>query len=313
MRINAADLRLSQLRAYLAVAEYLHFSQAASALGVSQPTLSGAIAALEETLGTRLVERTTRRVMLTTAGERLVARARAVLDAVDALVDEAAAAGRPFSGTLRLGIIPTVAPYLLPVLLRGLRESYVDLEIEVHEEQTGSLLEGLNAGRLDVGLLALPTELRGLAEIPLYDEDFVLVTHDRHPMAGRETVAGVEFGDGPVLLLEEGHCLRDQALDICRETSARVGTATRAASLTTLVQLVAAGLGITLLPRTAVAVETTQTGLSVSRFVDPAPSRRIGLVFRESSGRSSEFSLVGKRLAEVIGESALPVRVPAIA
>ncbi|MCP2262047.1 LysR family transcriptional regulator, hydrogen peroxide-inducible genes activator [Streptoalloteichus tenebrarius] len=308
MRINPSGPSLSQLRAFLAVAEFLHFRAAASALGVSQPTLSAAVAGCEEALGTRLVERTTRRVMLTTAGERLVPRVRAVLDAVDALVDEAEAVGRPFVGPLRLGIIPTVAPYLLPVALHGLRSAFPGLEPEVHEERTARLLEGLATGRLDAAILALPAGGRGLVEIPLYSEDFVLVVPRGHGIAGSAGVARSVLRELEVLLLEEGHCLRDQALDVCREVGGRVETATRAASLGTLVQLVAAGMGVTLLPETAVPVETRRAGLSVAHFGAPAPGRRIGLVHRESAGRSVEFAEIAAQLRRAVRTRRLPVR-----
>lgn len=246
--------------------------------------------------------------MLTTAGERLVPRARAVLDAVDQLVAEAAAVGTPFAGTLRLGIIPTVAPYLLPVVLPGLREAFPALEPVVYEERTGQLLDGLTTGRLDAAVLALPVTGRGLVAIPLYAEDFVLVVPRDHPLGRTSGVSRAALRDLTVLLLEEGHCLRDQALDVCREVGTGVEAATRAASLSTLVQLVAAGMGVTLLPRTAVAVETRRAGLAVARFADPAPGRRIGLVYRESSGRSAEYTAIAAELRRAVREGKLPVR-----
>lgn len=167
---------LSQLRAFVAVAEHLHFRDAAASIGMSQPALSGAVSALEEALGAQLLERTTRKVLLSPAGERLAARARAVLDAVAELMEEAEAARAPFTGALRLGVIPTVAPYLLPTVLRLIHRRYPDLDLQVHEEQTSSLLEGLTAGRLDLLLLAVPLGVPGVTELPLFDEDFVLVT-----------------------------------------------------------------------------------------------------------------------------------------
>ncbi|WP_439333694.1 LysR substrate-binding domain-containing protein, partial [Streptomyces albidochromogenes] len=214
---------LSQLRAFAAVAEYLHFRDAAAAIGMSQPALSGAVSALEDALGVQLVERTTRKVLLSPAGERLAVRARAVLDAVGELMEEAAAVRAPFTGVLRLGVIPTVAPYLLPTVLTLVHERYPDLDLQVHEEQTSSLLEGLAAGRLDLLLLAVPLGVPGVTELPLFDEDFVLVTPREHWLGGREDIPRDALKELHLLLLDEGHCLRDQALDICREAGRTEG------------------------------------------------------------------------------------------
>lgn len=208
---------LAQLRAFAAVAEHLHFRDAAGALGMSQPALSGALSALEETLGVTLVERTTRRVLLTPAGEQLAARAKSVLTEVGALMEEADALRAPFTGVLRLGVIPTVAPYLLPTVLRLVHDRYPRLDLQVHEEHTASLLDGLAAGRLDLLLLAVPLGVAGVAELPLFDEDFVLVTPPGHRLGGRDGIPRTVLRELNLLLLDEGHCLRDQALDICRE------------------------------------------------------------------------------------------------
>ncbi|MFD8700794.1 LysR substrate-binding domain-containing protein [Kitasatospora purpeofusca] len=301
---------VAQLRAFVAVAEHRHFREAAAATGTSQPALSGAVAALEESLGAQFVERTTRRVMITPLGERVLEHARRVLASVQALTEEVDAARRPFTGPLHLGVIPTVAPYLLPTVLRLVRDRYPELELHVHEERTPSLLEGLAAGRLDVLLLALPaggsTPTR---EIPLFDEDFVLVTPPEHELAGQVDVARDVLLDLDVLLLEEGHCLRDQALDICREVGADPGgSTTRAAGLSTLVQLVAGGLGVTLLPATALDVEAGRADrLAAVRFAAPAPGRRIGLAARPGSARSGEYDRFAASLREVLAE--LPVRI----
>ncbi|MFG2328736.1 LysR substrate-binding domain-containing protein [Streptomyces sp. NPDC048604] len=301
---------LSQLRAFAAVAEHLHFRDAAAALGMSQPALSGAVSALEEALGVQLLERTTRKVLLSPAGERLAARAGAVLDAVGELMDEAEAAQAPFTGVLRLGVIPTVAPYLLPTVLRLVRTRYPELDLQVHEEQTSSLLEGLAAGRLDLLLLAVPLGVPGVTELPLFDEDFVLVAPREHPLVGRADLPRDVLRELDLLLLDEGHCLRDQALDICREAGRTEGAAvtTTAAGLSTLVQLVAGGLGVTLLPRTAVKVETARNSvLLTGDFAAPAPSRRIALAMRTGAARQSEFEQLADALRGAMGR--LPVRV----
>ncbi|MFG3135175.1 hydrogen peroxide-inducible genes activator [Streptomyces sp. NPDC048211] len=301
---------LSQLRAFAAVAEHLHFRDAAAAIGMSQPALSGAVSALEEALGVQLIERTTRKVLLSPAGERLAGRARAVLHAVGELMEEAEAVRAPFTGVLRLGVIPTVAPYLLPAVLRLVHDRYPDLDLQVHEEQTSSLLEGLAAGRLDLLLLAVPLGVPGVTELPLFDEDFVLVMERDHWLGGRQDIPREALRELPLLLLDEGHCLRDQALDICREAGRTEGApvTTTAAGLSTLVQLVAGGLGVTLLPRTAVTVETARNdALTTGYFADPAPARRVALGMRTGAARHEEFEEFAAALRGAM--RALPVRV----
>ncbi|WP_067656319.1 hydrogen peroxide-inducible genes activator [Nocardia harenae] len=289
---------LSQLRAFVAVAEYRHFGTAAARLGVSQPTLSQALAALEHGLGLQLIERSTRRVLVTGAGLRLLPQARATLEAADRFL--AAATGDGLGGTLRLGIIPTVAPYLLPALLPRLREHMPGLLPQVVEDQTARLLNGLRTGVLDVALLALPTEAPGVREIELYSEEFVLVTPPGHELGGRADLAPAALDALPLLLLDEGHCLRDQTLELCRAADAHPGSVgdTRAASLATVVQCVAGGLGVTLIPESAVAAETARGTLDTARFATPAPGRTIGLVFRSSTGRRDDY----EQLAALIRE-----------
>ncbi|MFH8607967.1 LysR substrate-binding domain-containing protein [Streptomyces sp. NPDC018029] len=300
---------LAQLRAFAAVAEHLHFRDAAAAIGMSQPALSGAVAALEEALGVQLLERTTRKVLLSPAGERLSLRVKAVLGEVEALMEEADAVKAPFTGALRLGVIPTVAPYLLPTVIGLVHEKYPDLDLQVHEEQTSSLIEGLTAGRLDLLLLAVPLGVPGVTELPLFDEDFVLVTPLDHWLGGREGIPREALKELNLLLLDEGHCLRDQALDICREAGrADAPVTTTAAGLSTLVQLVAGGLGVTLLPRTAVRVETSRSNqLLTGYFADPAPTRRIALAMRSGAARGAEYEELALALKEAVRP--LPVRV----
>nr|WP_202431926.1 hydrogen peroxide-inducible genes activator [Streptomyces sp. SID7804] len=296
------------MRAFAAVAEHLHFRDAAAAIGMSQPALSSAVSALEETLGVTLVERTTRKVLLAPAGERLAARAKSVLAEVGALMEEADALRAPFTGVLRLGVIPTVAPYLLPTVLRLVHDRYPHLDLQVHEEQTANLLDGLAGGRLDLLLLAVPLGVPGVTELPLFDEDFVLVTPLEHPLGGRDGIPREALRELNLLLLDEGHCLRDQALDICREAGrAGVPATTTAAGLSTLVQLVAGGLGVTLLPRTAVDVETTRSSrLLTGCFADPAPTRRIALAMRTGAARAAEYAQLAAALREAMRD--LPVR-----
>ncbi|REE98205.1 hydrogen peroxide-inducible genes activator [Thermomonospora umbrina] len=302
---------VAQLRAFLALAEHLHFRDAAATLGMSQPALSGAVAALEEQLDTRLVERTTRRVLLTPAGERVARHAESVLAELDRLVEDVRSTRGPLVGPLRLGVIPTVAPYLLPAVLPRLTREFPDLELSVREEQTDNIVAELSAGRLDVVILALPVPLPGLAELPLYEEDFLLVASGAQEI-GPAPVPRQALGELDVILLNEGHCLRDQALDVCREVGARATAATYAASLATLVQLVSGGLGVTLVPQTALPVETRRAeGLAVRRFADPAPSRTIGLAHRATSPRAAEFETLAGTVRAAVGEAHPEVRVRA--
>ncbi|REE71662.1 LysR family transcriptional regulator [Rhodococcus wratislaviensis] len=282
---------LSQLRAFVAVAEYRHFGTAAARLSVSQPTLSQSLAALENGLGVQLIERSTRRVLVTPAGERLLGQAKVILEAADGFVATAAGVGDRLAGPLRIGLIPTVAPYVLPALLPALREEMPALEPQVIEDQTARLLEALRVGALDVAVLALPSGVSGLVDIPLYTEDFVMVVPEGHALAGRTDVSPQMLDALPLLLLDEGHCLRDQTLDLCRSVDAHpVAGDTRATSLSTVVQCVAGGLGVTLVPESAVQVETGRGPLATARFAAPAPGRTIGLVFRSSSARADGYA-----------------------
>jgi LysR family transcriptional regulator, hydrogen peroxide-inducible genes activator len=290
---------IAGLRAFAAVAEKQHFGSAATALGVSQSTLSQALSALETGLGVHLVERSTRRVFLTEEGRQLLPHAQAVIEAVTAFAAAAVGASDPLQGSIRLGLIPTVAPYVLPTLLAGLAERLPALTLRVVEDQTERLLTGLREGSLDAALIALPAEASGITEIPIYDEDFVLALPPGHPLAGKRRVPPTALAELPLLLLDEGHCLRDQALDVCRKAGVRAELAnTRAASLATAVQCVTGGLGVTLIPQSAVPVETARSRLELAYFAAPRPGRRIGLVFRSSSGREGPY----RQLADLIGE-----------
>ncbi len=291
---------LAGLRAFVAVAEKRHFGSAATTLGVSQSTLSQALAALETGLDTRLVERSTRRVRVTPEGVQLLPLARAVIDAAEAFTAAAAGTSDPLQGSMRLGLIPTVAPYVLPAVLAGLAQRLPALTLRVVEDQTERLLASLREGRLDAALISLPVSLpTGVTAIPIYDEDFVLALPPGHPLSGKHRVPVSALAELPLLLLDEGHCLRDQALDVCQKAGVRAELAdTRAASLATAVQCVAGGLGATLIPRSAAPVEAARSQLGLAEFAAPRPGRRIGLVFRSSSGREESY----RRLAAIIGE-----------
>lgn len=290
---------IAGLRAFVAVAEKHHFSLAAAGLGVSQSTLSQALSALESGIGVQLIERSTRRVFLTAEGEQLLPHAQGVIESVARFAAAAAGVSDPLQGTIRLGLIPTVAPYVLPAVLAGATERLPELSLRVVEDQTERLLSALREGAIDAALLALPAEASGITEIPIYDEDFVLALPPGHPLSGKRRVPPAALAELPLLLLDEGHCLRDQTLDICRNAGVRASVAnTRAASLATAVQCVTGGLGVTLIPQTAVAVEADRSRLGLAYFASPRPGRRIGLVFRNSSGRDEPY----RRLAGIIGD-----------
>jgi LysR family transcriptional regulator, hydrogen peroxide-inducible genes activator len=299
---------LAGLRAFVAVAEKQHFGSAATALGVSQSTLSQALASLEAGLGTHLVERSTRRVRMTTEGAHLLPLAQAVLEAAEAFTSAAVGSSDPLRGPIRLGLIPTVAPYVLPTVLAGLVRRLPAMTVQVIEDQTERLLALLRAGALDAALIALPADTNGVTEIAIYDEDFVLALPAGHRLAGRRRVPAAALAGLPLLLLDEGHCLRDQALDVCRAAGAQADLAdTRAASLATAVQCVAGGLGVTLIPESAVVVETARSGVALARFAAPRPGRRIGLVFRSASGRDDPYRELARIIEELVAEEH-PVR-----
>lgn len=302
---------IPQLRALVAVADTLHFGEAAAVLGVSQPSVSAAISGLEAGLDVLLVERSTRRVLLTPTGREVATHARAVLASLDRLVDAAERGGQPFSGPLRLGVIPTVAPYVLAPVLRTLARRFPRLQPDVTEGQTARLLDELESGRIDLALVALPSGGIDVVDLPLYDEDFVLLVPADHPLAGATDVDPAELRDLRLLLLEEGHCLRDQALDLCRQVGAATTHPARAASLTTVAQLVAAGLGVTLLPATAVPVEARKGRLATATFRPPSPGRRLGLVHRAGSDHADEYAVLAGRLAEALAATPLRLRATA--
>lgn len=302
---------LAQLRAFLAVADHLHFREAAFSLRMSQPSLSGAVSALEEIVDAQLLERTTRRVLLTPAGERMAVHASRVMAAVDDLMGEVAQSREPFSGPAHLGVIPTVAPYVLPALLPMFARRFPHLKLTVHEAKTETIVEEVRDGRLDMVLLALPTDVSGLVEEALYDEEFLLAVPQDHPLAHQQgPVSRDALKDLDIVLLNQGHCLREQAIDVCREVGARATATTYATSLPTLVQLVAGGLGVTLLPESAVPVETgKRVRLALRRFAAPAPGRTIGLAYRASSARAAEYAQLAKAVRGAVRQRKLPVQV----
>jgi LysR family hydrogen peroxide-inducible transcriptional activator len=273
------NLSLRQLRYFDALARHRHFGRAAEACAISQPAMSEQIKDLEETFGAALFERGSRQVRVTSLGEALAERVGHILGAIDEL-DGLAASHRPLR-RLRLGVIPTVAPYLLPRVMRGLSQAYPELEVHVRETITDRLTQELAQGRIDAAIVALPIAGAGLEETPLFSEEFLLV---RPRAQANEPAPDLEaLRDARLLLLEEGHCFRDQALAVCGLNPLRLREALEASSLSTLVQMVGAGIGVTLIPEMAAAVEARSAPVSVTRFSAPQPSRRIGMIWRKTS------------------------------
>jgi LysR family hydrogen peroxide-inducible transcriptional activator len=294
MRPHPFSLR--QLQYVVAVADGLSFRKAAAACHVSQPSLSAQLAQVEAGLGVRLFERDRRRVLPTAAGRELIDRARQILLSADDLGAAAQRAGDPLTGTLRLGVIPTISPYLLPALTPALRAAYPRLRSIWIEDKTETLMHSLQVGALDAALLALEAEIGDLEREIIARDPFVLVTPLKHPLgAKRAPAAPAELHDAGVLLLDDGHCFREQALAFCSHAKARE-LEFRATSLSTLAQMVAGGAGITLLPTLALATEARRAQLAVRAFVRPGPHRTIALVWRKSSPISSAL----RRLAATI-------------
>ncbi len=296
------NITLKQLRYFEALARHGHFGRAAEASAISQPALSIQIKELEATLGAALFERTPRQVRLTAFGEAFASRAREILRGVDELGDFARAARGQLSGRLRLGLIPTIAPYLLPPLIAGLGRAYPGLDLDIRETITPRLVEEMTDGRLDAALVALPVSEPALTEVPLFSEDFVLVRpaeEAEHPMPDPSDLHTMRL-----LLLEEGHCFRDQALSFCSLPKARPRHGLDGSSLATLVQMVGAGIGVTLIPEMAVASETRTAPVAVGRFARNRPRRTIGMVWRRSSPLAEPLT----ELSEVIRAALTPTK-----
>jgi LysR family hydrogen peroxide-inducible transcriptional activator len=292
-------MNLRDLRYLVALAEHRHFGRAAAASYVSQPTLSTQIRKLEEELGVTLVERTPRRVLLTETGREIVARARDVLHEVEQIRGIARRTRDPEAGSVRLGIFPTLGPYLLPHVVPEVRKRFPKLELLLVEEKTEEVLKRLREGKLDAGVLALPVHDDTLHSEFLFEEPFVLAAPKQHPLAQRNTLKLDDLEDQSLLLLEDGHCLRDQALEVCRMSGAGEKTGFRATSLETLRQMVAADVGVTLLPVLAVKPPVARAdNIGLVEFRGRAPSRRIAMVWRKSSALAPFL----KRLAQVFRE-----------
>jgi LysR family transcriptional regulator, hydrogen peroxide-inducible genes activator len=301
-------ITLKQLRYLTALAEHRHFGRAADACTVSQPALSMQIRGLEKDLGVVLVERRHGDVALTETGLELARRGETVLAAAHDLVDFARLRSRPLTGGLALGIIPTLAPYILPKVLPALQQQYPDLRVELRETQTKILVDELMRGSLDVVMLALPIVEAETATVALFDDPFLLAVPKNDPRPEGTIVSADDIDLTRLILLEEGHCLRDQALAFCagdqRERSYGLG----ATSLATVLQMVASGYGVTLLPEVAIEVEARDDRVKLLRFARPTPSRTIGLAWRPTSPRKTDFAALARIVLDALGGGGADVR-----
>lgn len=306
-------MNLRDLQYLVAVAEHRHFGKAAEACFVTQPTLSTQLKKLETELGVELIERNPRQVILTSSGQRVVERARIILGETDRIRDIARRAKDPESGSIRMGLFPTLAPYLLPHVVPNLHDRFPNLELLLVEEKTEVVLQRLRDGQIDVAVLALPVDAAGLHQEFLFSEDFVLAVPADHPLADTEGPVDISVLAGePILLLEEGHCLRDQALEVCHLAGVPERTGFRATSLETLRQMVAAGVGVTLLPQLAVQPPVpVSDDIRLLRFVEPVPRREIALFWRQSSLYGDLFPLIAEVLRTLPSGLAGPAAVPA--
>lgn len=280
------DIKLKDLRYLVAVADTGHFGHAAQRCFISQPTLSAQLKKLEDYLGVQLIERQPRGATLTEAGEQIVARARLILSASDEVITIAQTHRDPLCGRLKVAMIPTVGPYVLPQVAPAARRRMPRLDLLLFEYQTAPLLQKIHAGEIDVGVLALPVDTEGLSCRKLYDEDFNVALPESHPLAKQASIRVSDLADESLLLLEEGHCLRDQALEVCNRISVHERQDFRATSLETLRQMVAAGAGVTLMPELASGgAYGNARGVIIRPLVRPTRHRQIGAVWRKSSAR----------------------------
>ena len=292
-----ADLKLKDLRYLVALADTRHFGRAAERSFVSQPTLSAQLKKLEDYLGVQLIERAPKRVALTAAGEEIVERARRIVEAGEEIVELARGHRDPLAGRLKLALLPTIGPYLLPNVAAKLHKHLPRLELMLYEYQTDVMLEKLHSGEIDVGILALPVPLDGLATYELYKEPFTVALPTHHRLSGRSSIKVDDLRNETLLLLEDGHCLRDQALDICASTDVHEKQDFRATSLETLRQMVASGVGITLLPELAGrGAYGAARGVVIKPFAKPVPTRTIGAVWRKSSARLKVILALAKQI-----------------
>ena len=290
---------VQQLRYAVAVADERHFGRAARACFISQPALSNQIRELETKLGAQLFERTNRGVLVTAAGDEVIARARRILSELDDLCEAAGDAGGELGGSLRLGVIPTIAPYLLPKAIPSIERAHPGVELYLREDRTEPLIAQLQAGDLDLILLALPLHRPGIDELALYDEPFLLAVPEHHALARGRRPRLSALSQERLVLLEEGHCLRDQALAVCELAGHDGLVEVQGTSLPTVIQMVGSGLGVTLLPATAIERDVHPGERVVVRELRPdVPTRTVGLAWRSSSARADSYRALGEVIAD---------------
>ncbi len=298
-------MKLRDLQYLVAIDEERHFHRAAERCFISQPTLSGQLKKLEEELGVALVERSTRQVVMTDVGSAIAEQARKVLTEVKGIQEIAQTYHDPMAGDLHTGLIPTLAPYLLPRIMPAIQRKYPQLKLWLHEYQTDELLEKLRRAELDLLILALPVGTDEFLEIDLFEEDFLLAVSSDEPLAQRSTIRIDELSAREMLLLEEGHCLRQQALDVCFAAGAKENSVYHASSLETLRYMVAEGMGMTFFPQLAVpAKQTKKDAVRYIPFKHPKPSRRIGMLYRKGSHRGVTYQTLKTTIkATILGDS----------
>jgi LysR family hydrogen peroxide-inducible transcriptional activator len=300
---RASLMNLKDLKYLVALADTGHFGKAAERSFVSQPTLSAQLKKLEEYLGVKLVERQPKNIQLTDVGRQIVIRARRMLDEGDEIVALARSNTDPLAGKLKMALIPTIGPYLLPRVMQKIRKALPQLGLMLYEYQTEPLLKRLHDGEIDLGIIALPAAQEGVESRALYEEAFTVALPNHHPLAAKSAIKIADLKGQTLLLLEDGHCLRDQALEVCSRVDVREAEDFRATSLETLRQMVVAGLGLTLLPELAVESPFgSQRGLTIRQFGKPAPTRTVGAVWRKSSTRAPAIAAICEVVDDVMAK-----------
>ena len=295
-------MNLRELEYLAAIDEFRHFRKAAEKCFVSQPTLSGQLKKLESEIGVQLVERTTRNVFLTPIGQEIVKKAHIILAEAASIEDLVKTYSDPMSGRVNIGLIPTIAPYLLPHIVQPIKRTYPQLEIILHEVQTEVMLKQLGEGTLDAGILAVPLETRGIEQIILYNEPFYVAVNNQHEFAKKSKIIKEDLRGETLLLLGEGHCLRGQVLEVCSYAMTRERKDFQDTSLETIRHMVSTGIGITLIPQTAIfsKILNQNSPIKYIPFSKPAPARSVGLLFRKNSSRMTCFQNLSELIQKII-------------
>ena len=295
-------MNLRELEYLAAIDEFRHFRKAAEKCFVSQPTLSGQLKKLESEIGVQLVERTTRNVFLTPIGQEIVKKAHTILAEAASIEDLVKTYSDPMSGRVNIGLIPTIAPYLLPHIVQPIKRTYPQLEIILHEVQTEVMLKQLGEGTMDAGILAVPLETRGIEQIILYNEPFYVAVNNQHEFAKKTKIIKEDLRGETLLLLGEGHCLRGQVLEVCSYAMTRERKDFQDTSLETIRHMVSTGIGITLIPQTAIVFKNLNQNSPIKYipFSKPAPARSVGLLFRKNSNRKTCFKNLSYLIQKII-------------